>query len=297
MRLIATFFVAFIVSMSWAGAQTKKPYPYRGKVVSEEAQVYDQPNFDAAVIGVVPGGATFDISKNLFGGAFYKIRITEPGQPSRLGYIADSDIRPNFKTATSNYKAAAGKNAKKKNQPEKPERKRKKSFENTRYVGPMFALIDYQEETMGAKPHENLGFYGLKISGPNVLLEGLIPMELNLMFHSGAPSYYEKATGNSASGFIFLGNILLQTYWPMGPNALTFFGFGPMMKYSKFDVELRDSGTGKNQPYSLEDISVGLSLNAGLGLRAGPVALRVDYQYFYEKQPYGGFSAAVQWGF
>lgn len=299
MKWLATLLLASFAFQPWAVAQSrpaeaKKTYPYRGKIVSDEAQIYEQADFDSVVIAILPGGGTYDISKGLTNGAFYKIRFTEPGQPAKLGYIADSDIRPLFKTNNPNQKSASN-NPKKKSSSKEP--RRKKSFENTRYIGPQYAMVDFQEETMGAKPHENLGFVGMKISGPNVLLEGLIPMDLNLLFYSGAPSYYQKATGNGASGFIFLGNILLQTYWPLGPNALTYFGFGPMMKYSKFDVELRNSTTGKNQPFSLEDISVGATFDAGIGLRAGPVALRVDYQYFWEKQAYGGFSAAVQWGF
>ena len=296
-------FVALMItfaSLSAVFAQApKKAYQYRGKTINEEAQVYEKADFDSTIIATLPADETFDISKALVNGAFYKIRISPPGEPSRLGFIADTDIKPLFKTAKAAESKAVGeepeKNDRKKSAKKRPPRK-KKSFENTRYVGPVFALIDFQEDTMGQKLHENLGFVGLKVSGPNVLLEG-VPIDVNLLFYSGAPSYYKKATGNSASGFIFMGNILMQTYWPIGPNALTYFGFGPMMKYSKFDVELFDTTTSKNQPFSLEDISVGASFDVGLGFRAGPVALRVDYQYFWEKQMYGGFSGSLQWGF
>ena len=267
-------------------AQAAKSPAHRGKIVGEEVQIYQKPDFDSPVIATVEAGGIYDISNVTFNNAFYKIRL----KPGVLGYVADSDIKPLFKT--TNVPSKDGKKPKK-----KTVSKRNKTFEFTRFGGLTYAMIDFMEETMGGKPHENLGFIGAKISGPNVLLDGLLPIDVNLLFYSGAPSYYKKATGLSADGFIFLADILFQTYWPQSQNTLTYFGFGPMFKYSKFDVAVHDNSTGKDQPFSAEDMSVGAAFGAGVGLRMGSLALRVDYQYFWEKQMYGGFSGALQWAF
>lgn len=296
--------LAFLLGPEILLAQAAQPgarsqsYVYRGKIISgselennpEQVQVYEKPNFDSVVVGMVRVGETYDISKNTFNNAFYKIRL----KPGVLGYIADTDIQPLFKVASgsANRPEKNGKKTKKKSAS-----KRSKTFEFTRFGGLTYALVDFTEDTLGGKPHENLGFLGAKISGPNVLLEGLLPMELNLLFYSGAPSYYAKATGRAASGLIFLGNILFQSYWPQTPRVMTYFGFGPMFKYSKFDVEMKDSATTKYQSYSLEDMTLGAAFELGIAFRLGSAALRFDYQYFWEKQMYGGFTGALQWAF
>lgn len=296
LRVFLSFSVLLLFTLGpeVLNAQTAKQSAYRGKIVSraenendgEAVQIYEKANFDSRVVGIAVLGQTYDISKNIFNHAFYKIRL----RPGLVGYIAESDIEPLFKNENRPTK-----NSKKPKR--KSNSKRNKTFEYTRFGGLSYALIDFTEDTMGGKARQNLGFIGAKISGPNVLLDGLLPIDVNLMFYSGAPSYYEKATGHGASGFIFLGDILFQTYWPQGPRALTYFGFGPLFKYSKFDVEMRDSVTTKTQTYSLEDISLGVAFDLGVGFRLGSLALRVDYQYFWEKQMYGGFTGAIQWAF
>ncbi len=290
---VLVFSFLFLI-VGCAFAQSKNTYPYQGQIMDDEVQVYEKSNFDSNVLGTVQAEQVFDISKTTVNG-FYKIRI----KPGVTGYVSDADVKPLFKAGESlppNENKIKNKKSKKSKNSAKGSGK-KRSFEYTRFVGPQYAVIDYREETLGGKPHENLNSFGIKISGPNTLMEGLMPIDVNLIYYSGAPSYYSKSTGRSASGFMFLGDILFQTYWPQGKNVLTYFGFGPMMKYSKFDVELLDTTTSKYQPYSLEDISVGMSFDLGLALRIGTTAVRVDYQYFWEKQTYSGFTAAVQFPF
>ena len=47
-----------------------------------------------------------------------------------------------------------------------------RSFEYTRYVGLQYAYVDYQDETMGDRRREAMGFYGVKLSGPDLVIEG-----------------------------------------------------------------------------------------------------------------------------
>lgn len=276
-----------LLSLSFLGvsgfAQSKSdPPPQKAETLNDENAVYAEPNFDAKVIAVLPGGKTYSISNGIFAGAFYRIRV----KPGLVGYIADSDVRP-FGQKLKDKKAPS--KEKKRAEP------KRRPFEFSRYMGPSFYQIKFEEDTMGSSRSEPVNFFGLKMSGADVLLEGLLPTEINILYAPKPPGYYETLTRHSASGFIFMTDLLLQNYLPQSKDSLIFFGFGPLFRYSKFDVTLTESGANKN--YSLEDMTLGAAFNAGLALRVSSVALRLEAKYHWEKRSYLGFGAALQFLF
>lgn len=274
------FFACFAFS-GFALAQTKPvKSPYLGRVVNEGSAVYRAANFDSPVIAYLSVGKTFQISTQLVGGAFYRIRVSD----KQVGYISDADVVPLFKLNPK-------KKTVKRTEQKILEPRRKKPFSLTEFAGPQFSYIGFREETMALKPTENLSFFGVKLSGPNILLEGAFPTEINLQFHWGAPDYYKKATGKEAVGWMFLSDFLFQTYFANRPNAFAYFGFGPLLKYSKFDVIL-----GTTQ-YSLENFDLGLAFKLGGALRLGKLALRGEAQYYWEKMQYRGLGFAIQFPF
>ncbi|MGZ5280091.1 MAG: SH3 domain-containing protein [Pseudobdellovibrionaceae bacterium] len=293
---------AFFLPCQFLFAQTK-PYAYKAQVIHAEAHVFEKPDFDSKVIATLEEGKVFDVSQQLISGAFYKIRL----RPGVLGYVSDADIRPLWKTkggdkiaAQADEKSREKKIDKKsiaKNLEKKKTDKRKRPFQYTQFVGLQYASIEYQEDTMGSRRREPLGFFGVKLSGPDLIVEGIFPTEVNFLFHSGAPTYYEKLTGHSADGWIFLMDFLWESYFPQGKNALTFIGFGPMLRYSKFNVSVTDATTLKTQAYSLEDIGVGGVFNAGIAVKMDQVSLRGEAQYYWEKQPYWGVGLSLQMAF
>jgi hypothetical protein len=292
-------------SATIAPTSPAKPYPYKARTVNEEVQVFEKPDFDSKVIATLDEGHVFDVSSQLYGGAFYRIRL----QPGLLGYVSDADVKPLWK---SGVKASVGgvekplskaeekkQKAKQahKRKPDQPEKKNR-SFEYTQYVGLQYASIEYQEETMGDRRREPGSFFGVKLAGPDLVVDGAFPTEINFLFRNGAPGYYERLTGKGADGWIFLMDFLFESYFPQGRNALLFLGFGPMFRYSKFNVSLTDNTTNKTQDYSLEDMAVGAVFNAGAAVRLSQkVALRGELQYYWEKQPYWGAGAAFQFAF
>ncbi len=305
------FFAALVIGIfgfsSALWAQTK-PYPYRAQITGEETHIYEKADFDSRIIMTLTPGATYDVSQNIYGGAFYRIRI----RPGLLGYVSDADVKPLWKgtgagTSTNaaienppaKEKLADAKVDPKKEKSKKKAKtdKRKRPFEYTQFVGLQYASIEYQEETMGDRRREASGFFGVKLSGPDLIVDGAFPTEVNFLYHAGAPSYYEKLTGNGADGWIFLMNFLWESYFPHGKNALTFLGFGPMFRYSKFNASITDSTTGKVTSYSLEDMGAGAVFNAGISVRIDQVALRGEAQYYWEKQPYWGAALALQMSF
>lgn len=306
MGLRGVIFAVILSFASFTMAQTPKPTAIpvtqmqKGRVVVPSAEVYAGPNFDQKIIGRVKGGSTWMMSKKVFG-AFYQVRI---GQ-NRIGYITDADIKPlssrearntpprrpkpSAKTPTAPPPAPTGEN--REGAHIDGGSGPKKSFDEQDFQGVSFMMLRYREETMGLRPTDNLISIGFKASGTDVLMEGL-PTEMNIQLSPMAPKYYEQATRRGSEGFLFLLDGMLLSPRTHGPNSMTFFGFGPMFRFSKFGVTLPVNG--KDEFYSLEDMAVGVKFNIGAAQRFGSFATRLDFQYFWEKQQYYGFSVAFQ---
>lgn len=309
---LGILFLSFSFFKTSAFAQQQpaaKPYPYKVQVTGDEPYMYDKPDFDAKVVQTLQPGKIYNVSPQLQGGAFYRIS----GEGGVLGYISDADVRPLWKGAPTGEGKKEDKTEAKKKAAEPPPTPKKKPeqkaeelkrpkkdnrpFEYTQYVGIQYNQIEFTENTMGDRRKEALGFFGAKLSGPDLVIEGEIPTEVNFLFHSGAPGYYEKMTGKGADGWILLMNFLLESYFPQGKNALTFLGFGPELRYSKFTAALTDSTTGKTSSYSMEDIGIGAVFNMGAAVRLGRTSLRGDIQYHWEKESYLGAGLTLQMAF
>ncbi len=272
-------------------------YAYQAKTLHADVEVYERPDFGSAVIANLPENKVFDVSKTTQN-SFYKIRI----KMGVLGYVFAQDLQPLFPDAslTTGKLLQKKKNLKEKSGDKRigrENKKRQRSFEMTQYIGFQFQNIQFEEDTMGGRRHESSSFFGVRISGPNLILEGPSPSEMNFIFHTGAPSYYQSLTGKPADGWIFIGDFLLQTYFPQNKNTLLFAGFGPMLRYSKFSVTLLDPISGRTTDYSLDDIAIGAVLNAGVAVRLNSMSLRGDLSYFWEKQAYFGGGLALQFAF
>lgn len=287
-KFLLSLFLSFPLLAQAQGSKALPP-PQKAQTLSAENAVYESPSFDAKVIAVLPSGKVFSISNNLFSGAFYRIRVKD----GVIGYIADSDVKPLGKKASNKKAAVAAKE--KKEEVAKP--KKNPPFEFARYVGASYHLIKYEEDTMGSSRSEQMSFFGMKMSGANVLLEGLIPTEINVLFSMKPPDYYQKLTRQSAAGWIFMMDFLLQTYIPQSRDSFFFFGFGPMFRFSKFDVGLKDVGTGSVTQYSMQDMALGAAFNGGIAYRVSTVALRLEAKYHWEKRSYLGFGGSVQFPF
>ncbi len=261
-----------------------------GIVVNEGAIIYKQPNFDSEVLAYAQAGKKLEMSSKLFEGAFYKVRL----KPGVMGYIADSDIRP---PKAGKHRAEDDEKKEKAFDKRRKENVRKKPFSVTQYVGLAALQANFKERTMDRQPTDRLTLMGMKLFGPNLIFEGLTVSEINFLVSTSAPKYYEQATGRPASGFILIGDFLFQTTFLLSPSSMASIGFGPMIRYNKFDVQLTNQSTGSVSQFSLEDIAFGVALSAGLGLRLGPTALRLEAKYHYEYASYFGYGAALQYGF
>lgn len=269
-------------------AQNAKNESPKGRIINDGAIVYTQSNFDSPVANYLKVGQVLPMSTKLFDGAFYKVLYAK----GKMGYVADNDIQPLWKKATSGS-GNKKKTVVTKQSEEKPRKKRPMSL--TQFVGVSFLQMDYKEETMGRELSEGRTFFGAKLTGPDLVISGMTVTEVNFLFSQGAPSYYQKYTGRSATGLIFIGDFLFETVFPQGPNSVFFIGFGPMFRYSKFNLQLVNGATAT--PYSAEDMALGAVFNTGAAVRLGNVALRAEARYNWEKQRYFGYGLSVQMAF
>lgn len=259
----------------WAQAQ-------QATVVMDGALIYQDADFDAPVISTVNLGTVYSISTKKKG-PFYKIRL----KPGHVGWIADTDIKPGVikmeKPEAPNKEAQ--REARKKNRP----------FFASRYWGPVLQYTNFTEDTLGQERNDGLLMYGVKFNGFNTMFSGEIYTDANILFHFGAPAYYSDYTKRSADGFIFIADFLLQTVIPQGKNALFFYGFGPLFKYSHFNIDVPDGAS--NLSYSADDMTVGAVFDVGAAARMGDFSLRLDGKYYWERTKYFAVGLNLGWQF
>lgn len=272
-KVLACLLLVLLLPLSvWAQAQ-------QATVVIDGALVYQDADFDAPVISTLKLGGVYSISTKKKG-PFYKIRL----KPGYTGWISDTDIKPGVIKITAPEKA-------------KPEReeKRKKPFFATRYRGPVLQYTNYMEDTLGKERTDGLLFYGAKFNGFNTMFTGEIYTDANILFFFGAPSFYQDYTKRSADGFIFIADFLLQTVMPQGKNMLFYYGFGPMFKYSHFNLDVPSGAS--NVSYSADDMSLGAVFDLGTAVRMGDWSLRGDVKYYWERTQYLAFGLSFSHDF
>lgn len=296
LRFIALLFAGIFLA---AGPRALAASSQRAVIIEDDAQVYQDADFDAPVIAHLRQGMTFDISTKEKG-PFYRIRL----QPGILGWIADNSVKPlgpskaDIKKESKSEKA---KDEKIKDQQENQLEAKKKSellardYLIARYRGGELEWINYAEQTMGKQRSSGMFFYGLKFSGVDTAFSGATYADSNLLLHWGAPAYYGQATGESASGFLLLGDVMFETPRHLAPNLLYFYGMGPMARYSRYSLAL-PNGTSSTS-YTAEDAALGLDFNAGLALRWKLWSFRAEAKYYWEKNRYYGVGLAAQYQF
>ena len=271
-------------------------------VRTDGAMMYAKPDFDADLLGTLKKGDKIRVSSGTTGD-FAKFHKARAG--SLLGYIAEIDVQVEGAAKKRDHvrgagtggaagvgaedEAGAAKSGKKsgrrkkssksvdgkstdgKNSDARAADKKKYTTEPiffTRYVGVTVGMWQFNEAIAGVDSHESLLSYGLKVTGPDVLLTGPI-MELNLGFHYGAPSYYESLSKTKPSGFLAVADILLLYPLIQRDSAVVTFGLGPAFKLSNFSVN-------PGEPKSLTQFDLALAGALSGGLRFGRYALRLD---------------------
>ena len=293
-RTAVLFLMVFLFSgLIWAQNQTEKTQSaanasLKAVVVEDGALVFQGDNFDTEPLAQLAEGTVLEVSKKEFGEFnFHRVRLKD----GRVGYMADNDLKI-LGLKTKDLPKDSKKQAEKIKEELKEEQKKLRPFASASFYGFSYDYVKYRENTLGVLPTTSLNFYGFKILGPDLLMEGEGITEFNASLAPTAPTYYQTATGNAANGFVFHMDALLQFQSQQSRRVLTHFGFGPMFRYSHFQAGLNKSpGTTTN--YSLDDMTLGACFDLGLGVRISSWALRLETKYFWETTQYWGLGAAL----
>ncbi len=271
--------LALFFQTAWPQVKSGPNKALKAVIVNEQAYVFKKPDFDSEVVTILsPGNLIYYVSSGKWD-LFHKIRVS----PTAFGYISEADIK-----IISDRPQTPSEKPKESEKPRKPQRE----FLSRSFVGPVLQMTNFTEDTMAATRSQSLSFIGAKWSGLSGFLEGAGYSDANLLFYSGAPGYYADATGRSAGGLILIGDYMLEMMKLQGPDIVTFYGFGPMFRFSNLQVTLNQ---GNDIAYTMTDLVLGVVLNAGAGLRLGSYALRFDGKYYWEKQKYWAIGLAFQW--
>lgn len=266
-------------------------------VTVEEAFVYEKPDFDSQIVGAAKNGQVYEVSQGKKG-AFHKIRL----KPGFVGWISEIDFKVITasealeikKSASVRKKKSVSKNLSPDEKSEGTKIKRQKAFNETPMWGPMIHWASFTENTMGAKRSDSVLFFGAKMSGPGTLFLDDTYTDASVGLSWGAPGYYKKVTQRSAEGWIFLADYLYIIDFPQSSKLMSFFGLGPMFRYSHFSVSQQQSGTTADLSYSLDDMTLGAVASGGIAYRISHYAIRLDGKYHWEKQQYFGAGLTFQ---
>lgn len=262
-------------------------------VKTDNALVYEQPDFDAATLMYLPVGRKIRVSKNSFGSyfKFYRVKVSQ----TKIGYITTIDVIPeNGAPGEKVSSARDGKSLKKKKRQKQASAKSQsgkyppvKAFILTKYMGIYVGNLKYQETILGVDASETLLVYGIKLTGPHTLIS--LPTDFNLLIHYGAPSYYDTFSTNKSSGFAMLVDWLALFPFLDTQNGSFYLGLGPLLDYSSFQF---GTTTGIS---SSSELTLGLSAEIGYGIKLGTNwAIRAEYKLMWERANYNSYGIAVQ---
>ncbi len=157
----------------------------------------------------------------------------------------------------------------------------------SRLVGAQLGLINYTEKIGSTKRGSQELFYGLKLTGTNLLVQNFW-LDISLNFHLGAPQFFDTFA-TKASGFV----LLLDTTMPFILSRSKFHymygGLGPLINVAFFDFVL--SGNEK----SSEKIRLGGVGTLGLAYDiSNDWSFKLEGKYYFVGSSYWGVLAGLQ---
>ncbi len=288
--VLALFFGGELWAQSQANSQS-----VIAEVVGEFPYAYEQPDFDSPVIANLKPGTFYYVSKQQYPFGFHKVQL----QKNKAAYVSSSEIKivsadyiKQKKKFKNDPKAAADELVKEKQEQEEKATNQKPIYAS-RYRGLIIENQNFTEDTMSKTRSAPLLFFGYRQVGYNTLFSGEMSTDAAILFHSGAPEYYQDITGYTAGGWIVNAHFTFDMIVPMGPSRMLSYGFGPMLKYSHFETFLKNTSGAGSTSYTLDDLNLGAVLRVGVAVRWGSVSIRSDVKYFIESTRYVGINLST----
>jgi hypothetical protein len=260
-------------------------------VISETTQIYEKPDLDAKVVAVVKRGTRLPISKGTRGefAKFHRTRVD-----GKIGWVLILDIRSEAAAKKVFTKALAEAYKPGPFAEDPPEgddkltegREENEPFAFTKSASFVVGLANYKESIAGGEYSTDLMSYGIKLTGPDVLIDGPL-MDVNLLFHYGAPDYYRQLSATNPSGFLIFADANLLLPIVLRQDSLVGIGAGPLLVVSNIQAA---QGA---QNYSMWQMNLGATVELTGGLRFGSWCVRVDGKYMFEKKTYRQVQLAI----
>lgn len=259
-------------------------------VVTDQAMVYEEANFDSSVLANLSLGQKVRISKKTIGDyyKFYRVKLG-----NRIAYISaidvrlDSDLDEKSQDKNQNKKDAKNKNSKKNKNSAKEAKIPDRPYAETRYIGLALGYLLYQESIANLNASDQLLTYGLQLSGPGTLVGP--PTVMNLVFHSGAPKYYQDMSLSRSSGFLILLDMQLIFNFFEKKSRSVFLAAGPLLDYSSFSFA---ATTGM---VDSTDLTLGADISLGAGMKIGlNWGLKAEYKFLWDRKPLHLYQITLQ---
>lgn len=260
-------------------------------VTAPSTQIYEKPDLDAKVIATVQQGVKIPVSKGTRGefAKFHRTRVL-----GRLGWVLILDVKPEAqaKKVLAEVQAQAMKPGPFASDEESSEdaksgsRKEREPFAFTRSVSFVIGQTQYKEAIGGQDFIASLMHYGLKLTGPDLLLTGPL-MDVNVVLHYGAPPYNEAMSSIKPTGFVLWtdANLLVPLFFR--EDTLVALGFGPLLVIANTQTSQGDQTSSKWKT------DLGATVELSAGYRFEDISFRLEGKYMFEDKTYHQVQLAI----
>lgn len=249
-------------------------------VVIDGAIIYSAPNFDAPVMTYLREGQKINISQKLFG-AFYRVELGK----SQTGYISDIDVKVPGKEFTPQGPFADDESA------SVSHAFSPRSLLENVYLGVTGGYVYYSEPLGAMPPLDPIEVYGLKASGPGIVLDGPFVVDFTVKAFLRVPSYYQEITEIEPTGYGVFADTVIVLPYESWLGLKSYYGLGVHFLYTDYTL----TRSGKTLlPKELKAGAVGL---VGLGLTLGRFGVKIEGKGYYDRSLYGGWEASLQYAF
>lgn len=256
-------------------------------VSQDGAMVYQAPNFDANVLSYLSAGDKLTLLSSKRFSEYFLLIKTSKGVK---GYISSVDVVGGVVKKAKGKKKVTKSKSEETSRPKRPVR----DMDSSAYFGLGVERIEFREKTGGDFHKEFVSATALRFLGPDFLMSGDLQTEMNVALYTKTPEYYYDITGQaSGSGLLLLMDFLAITPFDLTDSSMTYFGFGPLVRHSSFNVQT--SVAGKSSSYNLTNINLGFAFEIGYMYRISRVALRFDWKYYWEKMQHNGIGLSLMY--
>ena len=237
--------------------------------MSERANVYESPNFDAKILLRLDEGRKVVGTKKTFAGTdgfglFHKVRVKK----GVYGYVLDTNIK-GFEPGgifNKRKKKSGGFFSRRSNPNQIYSPTKSRSF------GLSYAYMDYSIQASDQTLNSATSLFGLKFTGP--WLSPGLPLDISLLISPGAPSLLDTVS-TEASGFFGFLDVSYQFVVFKSLKSEAYWSLGPALSYYSFDITFN----GETESRDSSQLDFGVSVGLGYAYTLDSFLIRFEGRY------------------